>query len=279
MSNSDPTNHAYSFEICDETHRNRKRAQPDFEKLCLRLNLDMNGPEGALKKTLEDLVIHCHLPIKWYHTSIKKRVGEQRFFIWGSVFLLIALPFLSSHVSAGNATPHIAALLAGLLAVYRGISQWMAKSQNVAIFSQARATLKSLLYQFEDKWSDQNVNQSLADFDHDLQTLLATCHTVTNKERELYYENMSLPTFNISTSLLNAGKQSTQLISQFASPINESESKKTAAALQAREEILSTREQLVDIKEQLANCDDAEAKRQLNTKHQELEKKHQEHTR
>ncbi len=186
---------------------------------------------GDHKDDLIEFILNHHEVISRYQKLRDKEETKRNWYIVGSFSLLIFIPILIYGVSllpgaSGNAA-QITAILTSLLAVQKAMSSWLDKRKVIGGFWKAESEIKTLLYEFEDKWIDRaveivtqdgkQIKQLKQDFVDNAKASVKASRKIVNTEKENFFNSFSYPAIDVENILSSVVPKSKAMLKSHAS--------------------------------------------------------------
>jgi hypothetical protein len=224
---SDPARKdAYDFENSEDPIRTTKRAQEAAKKFLKRLKTDLVfdnfGPED--KVPILQFMIDSVLNIDWYDKKIKLENKKYWIFLFISFGLLLLLPivlFYFSTVNLGiknqsfNVAGFIVAVLSSIIAFHKAFTVWFKTRLRRGEFWRAMSKIKEILYQIEGKYRGiATIGDKLAiEFKEAVLEATAECRKAASEEQHKFFDQQTLPDFELGKTLATAKTEAMSLIS------------------------------------------------------------------
>ena len=206
------TRNQYPFE---KSGSHRDGAQSDVTRILLaRLGLtEKHVADPEHERIVRLYVVEVPLNIQWYEENLETRTRRYHGFIFLSVLLLVAitplvavLPMiaLEDKLAGGTTAAQVTGLLAGLFAVQRAFGVVLDDRKRIALYHEASAELKEMLYSLEEQWrrcsvvGEKNDEKIAPDLVKALREDVKAARAIVREERKKNFENMqAAPTLKI----------------------------------------------------------------------------------
>ncbi len=247
------TSTEYDFEL-DAQRGTRADAQTVLPKLISRLGLVTSDyPMLNLplpRRDLENLIIHCHLNIRYY----QKRLKEENTWRWGyvgaTVAIVLTVPFLMKYLSEKSANVVMATtFLSAIYGAHRVATGWFEKRRVSSHFAKASAELKNVLYSFEQHWDEVRLLTfaRAREFERELRAVVGRCKAIVDQERIDYYRIVeNVPKYEVDTILGTARSAALNYAKTFSQAVVPASADTKQAAAVFTAEIATLKASLAD---------------------------------
>ena len=149
----------YSFEVAERPKRVVDEDDPGLRTFVARLGLHAEVVDACLPE-LKEFARHVIHNIEWYHGKLAAEASRKRRFFALTLALAAVLPVATTIIGVvlkdldALAYGLAAGLLSGAIGIQRSLSSWFKHRKVGAVFAEAAAELKEVLYELEDRWAD-----------------------------------------------------------------------------------------------------------------------------
>ena len=225
----------YDFEISEESVRTIKQAQKEADLFLKRVKSEIHFKDldDHNKISITEFMIASVLNIEWYQKNMKKQ--KKYFWLYSFIAfgLLLILPIVLSFfpvqalstqhpVQAVSAQSQglgfassLVAILSSIIAFYKAFSEWFRKRLRIGEFWRASSRIKEILYRLEGEYyglatRDGNLTE---DFKRAVFEATAACRKVASDEQQKFFDQETLPDFELGKALASARTEAISLIS------------------------------------------------------------------
>ena len=119
-----------------------------------------------------------------------------------------------------NVASTLVAILASIIAFYKAFSEWFRKRLRVAEFWRAMSRIKEILYHLEGEYQGRATEGKKLTKEVNNAILMATadCRRVASDEQQKFFDQETLPDFELGKALAAARTEAISLISYNAPP-------------------------------------------------------------
>lgn len=178
---------AYDFE--DHAYRGLEDATRYREVFLQRLETTL-PQDAAIEKLLLDFATDVHLNIAWYKRALRRERRVWHGLLGLTLALIVATPlgvFLMAKRAEAGVASEITTVLTGLFALYRVVVAAFDRRERFALFHEAGAELKEILYRFEQDWRGRVVAENFAAFTAALKKAIADARIVVKQEQKQFF--------------------------------------------------------------------------------------------
>jgi hypothetical protein len=171
------------------------------------------------------------LNIDWYTDKIKTEGNKYWFFCITSFGLLLFIPIVLYYFSTNlvainqslNAAGFIVAILSSIIAFYKAFAVWFKTRLRRGEFWRAMSRIKEILYQIEGKYrglatTGDKGNDLTIEFKRAILEAIAECRKVASDEQQKFFDQQTLPDFELGKTLVSAKTEAISVISSGAPP-------------------------------------------------------------
>ena len=200
--------HLYEFEESKQSKRIIDSDSPELTKLFERLEI----PEEIRHVFLDEFIVfvkHVIVSINWYHRQLEIETQRKKRWFWATVVLALLIPIVVATIElkleGGLAFALVAAMISGAGMAHRMIAQFLEHRNVSAVFSEAAAELKDVLYSFEDKWAGHlstlyEMNLAAHELQADFESSVKRASRILTDEKLKYYSATTPPAIGLNVT-------------------------------------------------------------------------------
>jgi hypothetical protein len=222
----------YSFEISEDSIRTTQCAQEAATIFLKRVKSDIafhQITDEDERVLITEFMVASVLNIEWY----RKKLGQERLKYWGFVFLsfglLLFLPLLLFYMSTldietknvgFNFAGLLVAILSSIIAFQKAFTGWFKTRLRRGEFWRASSRIKEILYQLEGEYNGlaTTTDKLKMEFKEAIRLATSECRKVASDEQQKFFDQQTLPDFELGKAWATARTEAVSLISFDAPP-------------------------------------------------------------
>jgi hypothetical protein len=185
-----------------------------------------------------DFTTDVHLNIAWYRRALMRERRMWNAMIALTLALVVATPLGVFFISKGEplgVTSEITAVLTGLFALYRVVVAAFDRRERFALFHEAGAELKEILYRFEGEWRGLVSQAKQAELTSALKKAITDARAVVKTEQKQFFRTFEKqPALDLGGTLGRSVREAAAIAPVPARPESAEGSRRAAAEAEQR---------------------------------------------